>query len=717
MTHSPDEIPAASADRQSTPIDYIVVGSGPGGGPLACRLAEAGMNVLVLEAGPDPGASQLPGDSNPADMRKFENDRIEYYCPGLHASATEPELYQSSNPGPAGNPPLTSWGFDATHYSRGPKIYYPRASALGGCSAHHAMISVYGYDSDWKKIADLTGDETWLPGQMRMIYEQLERVSYPKPITRIGQLWEKFLDKIAPGRNALDERGTDGWLDVTSSDPNLALKDSEITDLVAAVYFNQSGLSWFGKCVRLLKLWVHGNFYRAFDLNNAAHMRQNPEGIAMVPIAVAPGHVRRGPREFLLETRRKLNDQSLKAKARGHDMSPVGKIFIATGIFVTRVVLEEGRDGKAPQAVGVEFERGGQLYGPSQPKAQTAPAGSEICYCRREVILSCGAFNSPQLLMLSGIGDRAQIKSKLDDEAARTKKENPVKIYVDLPGVGKNLRDRCEISIISSTQREFELLRGATFQPDATNDPGLNEWKAVDSHKPRDGIYTTNGAALAILKRSRPDVIQPDLFILGLPVAFRGYYKGWSKDLFHADKNGNEQSHSLWTWVILKAGTKCCGSVELNSGNPFDQPKINFKYFNDDLAPKPEADPDMEALVSGVRFIRHLNKSARTLFKDELQPGTAKQENTDLRTWIAQEAWGHHPCGTCAIGPDAWTADTAKLTNKNSVLDSKFRVHGVRNLRVVDASVFPEIPGYFISVSTYMISEKAAASILNELSV
>ncbi|HEY3913703.1 MAG TPA: GMC family oxidoreductase N-terminal domain-containing protein, partial [Verrucomicrobiae bacterium] len=544
MTPSPDEIPTASADRQNTPVDYIVVGSGPGGSPLACRLAEAGLNVLVLEAGVDSGSTELPGNVSPANARNLENERIEYYCPGLHASSTEPELYQSTDPNSPNNPPLTSWAYDAAHYSRGPRVYYPRASALGGCSAHHAMISVYGYDSDWQKIADLTGDETWLPGQMRMIYEQIERVIYPKPITRIGRLWERILDKINPGRNAPDERGEDGWLDVTTSDPNLALKDDEITSLVAAAYFNDPGLSKFQKCIRLLKLWVHGNFYHAFDLNNAAHMRQHPEGIAMVPIAVAPGHVRRGPREFLLETRRKL---------RAAGAQPAGKIWIATGIFVTRVLLEEGED--APRAVGVEFKRGTQLYRPSQPSPAPAPPASEFCYCRREVILSCGAFNTPQLLMLSGIGDRAQIEKHLLDRTLGEKRPKPLKI-INLPGVGKNLRDRCEISIISSTQHEFELLRGATFQPNATGDHSLSEWKATGSSGPREGIYSTNGAVLAILKRSRLDIVQPDLFILGLPVAFRGYYKGWSKDLFHASKNGTEQAHNLWTWVILKSDTK-----------------------------------------------------------------------------------------------------------------------------------------------------------------
>ena len=688
-----DRIPADGFDPATTSIDYIVVGAGPGGAPLACRLARAGLNVLVLEAGVDSGASDATDLCNPAKARSLENERLVYYCPGLHASATEPELY------PASKPALTSWGFKVTHYSNGAPVYYPRAAALGGCACHHAMISVYGSDSDWQKIADLTGDASWSPGKMRMVYQQIERLRYPPAATALGRFWQRFVNKINPKRAEHGERGDDGWLDVTMSNPNLAFDDRELLRLIVSAYLDQAGLSKLRKLLRLAKQLLQGNFYRDLDLNDAERMRENPEGIAMVPIAVSPGQVRRGPREFLLETQRFLEDERATSPLNG-------TLSVVTGIFVCRVVLEPGKDGQPPRAIGVEFKEGTQLYGASQPKPNSTSKDSQICYCRREVILSGGAFNTPQLLMLSGIGDRSHIEGIVKNN-----------FFVDLPGVGSNLRDRCEISVLSYLKKDFQMLKGALFQPDDTNDASLNEWKAAGTKGPRQGIYTSNGTAVAILKRSRPSVVQPDLLILGLPAAFRGYYQGWSKDLYHAHKGDSTVSHNIWTWLVLKAYTKSHGSVRLRSADPFDPPIINFQYFNDNATPGPGADPDMEALVDGIQFVRALNDKSKSLFQSEIQPGKDTQPNSGLRDWIGRETWGHHPCGTCRIGADSWKADPKELLDKEAVLDSHFRVHGVRSLRVVDASVFPEIPGYFISVPIYMISEKAAACILNELSI
>jgi len=687
-----DEIPATSFDQARTEIDYIVVGSGPGGAPLACRLAQAGMHVLVLEAGADSGAIQTIGNENAAEVRRLENERLIYYCPALHASSTEPELYLSCQPVP------TSWGFFVKHYSDGPEIFYPRASAIGGCAGHHAMISVYGSDHDWQKMADLTGDESWAPGRMRMVYQQIERLRYLLPTSPLGRAWERFLNWANPGRAAAGERGGHGWLDVTTSDPNLAIKDRQLFRLISSAYFEQAGLSKIEVLFRLAKQYVQGNFYRDLDLNDAERMQQNPEGIAMVPIAIAPSGVRRGPREFLLETRHALNNANPR---RGS----IGSLRIATGILVSRVILDQTDRNQAPRAIGVEFLRGERLYGASRPPQSAHPPASECCYCRREVILSGGAFNTPQLLMLSGIGDHRHLQEVPGAPA-----------IVDLPGVGSGLRDRCEISVISAMKNKFSLLEGALFQPDKPNDKKLNAWKAADSTGPRSGVYMSNGAALAILRRSRPAASPPDLFILGFPAAFRGYYPGWSKDLFHATRGATEASYNLWSWVILKAYTRNNGTVRLQSNNPLDPPAINFRYFGDDVAPAPGTDPDLEALVDGVEFVRHLNEGGGELFASELQPGLGRQRNNGLRSWIGEEAWGHHPCGTCRIGSDSWQADPADLLDREAVLDSKFRVHGVRGLRVVDASVFPEIPGYFIVVPIYMISEKAAATILDELS-
>jgi choline dehydrogenase-like flavoprotein len=275
------------------------------------------------------------------------------------------------------------------------------------------------------------------------------------------------------------------------------------------------------------------------------------------------------------------------------------------------------------------------------------------------------------------------------------------------------------------------------FDPNATDDPALNHWKAAGTRKPRSGLYTTNGAALAILKRSeppgsKPKDLPPDLLMLGFPVAFRGYYPGWSKDLLKRTPGdaAGDLSRNLWSWTILKAYSKNRGTVRLHSSNPFDSPAVDFCYFrkHDGTATESlselRADDDFAALEFGIQYVRRLNQGAAKLMKysdssqAEIQPGSGKPAgSTALADWIVHETWGHHASGTCRIGSDPWRADASELRDKEAVLDSSFRVHGVRGLRVVDASVFPTIPGYFISVPIYLVSEKAADTILNELSL
>lgn len=715
-----DEIPQEAFDRDTTPLDYIIVGAGPGGGPLAARLAEAGMNVLVLEAGEDPGDSEIQPNMSDEKIVERQNKRPIYYCPGYHAAATEPDQYQFPDKA------QTSWEFNPVHFTGGPPVFYPRATGIGGCSAHHAMIAIYGLDSDWQDIADLTGDLSWLPGYMRAIYQRIERLHYPAPSTTFGRLWLKFRDWFAPDRNRSALRGDQGWLDVTYSDPNLALKDSSLLRVVTAAFFAEIGLPPGQKAFKLLKQLIKGNLYRDLDLNDAERMRSGPEGIALVPLAVSPKGVRRGPRELLLETRWRLNELAKQAarerklqaarqwkrklsKPLPSTLSNLGVLRIATGIFVTKVILQE-HEFKPPRAIGVEFRNPSNIYGASKPKP-AKPNGVRQCYCKREVILCGGAFNTPQLLMLSGIGNARELKPLFE----RTPNANKPHVIVDLPGVGRNLQDRCEVSIVSQVREPFSMLNATTFSPD-DSDLQFEQWTRPKAER-REGLYTNNGAAIAILKRSGKHVAHPDLLILGFPAAFRGYYSGWSKELFHARKGDQHKCNNLWSWVILKAKTTSRGTVKLQSLDPLQRPDINFRYFDDKPGRHAYSHEDMQALIKGIAFLRRLNASDETLFVEEIQPGTQlKDDSAELRDWVHRETWGHHACGTCRMGKDQWQADPSKLLDKAAVVDSKFRVHGVVGLRIVDASIFPKIPGYFLVVPVYMISEKAAVTILNELS-
>jgi choline dehydrogenase len=341
------------------------------------------------------------------------------------------------------------------------------------------------------------------------------------------------------------------------------------------------------------------------------------------------------------------------------------------------------------RVVGVRYLHGERLLRADRDAARFgAPSGppSEVL-ASREVILSAGAFLTPQLLMLSGIGPAAELRS------------HGIDVRMDLPGVGANLQDRYEVGIATRLRprgKEFRLLKKAMFIRPSSGKPGdslFRRWR--DRGK---GLYATNGAELGFIVRSEvAEHGEPDLFVFGVPGAFLGYRTGWSSAAV-------AKPSDKWTWLILKAHTRYQGSVKLASSNPLDPPEVNFDYFRRDAATgalTPGAAADLAAMREGVRFVNRLIEGSRDVL--ELHPALMK--NIDLVTdagidaFVQDHAWGHHSSCTCKIGGDG---------DRLAVLDSSFRVRGVRGLRVVDASVFPRIPGFFVVMPTYMISEKAA---------
>ena len=163
------------------------------------------------------------------------------------------------------------------------------------------------------------------------------------------------------------------------------------------------------------------------------------------------------------------------------------------------------------------------------------------------------------------------------------------------------------------------------------------------------------------------------------------------------------QKLNYLTWAVLKAHTNNrAGVVQLKSTDPLERPYINFKYFAEGT---PDKDEDLESVVEGVKFVRELAKPLidTGIIVEEEAPGPAIATDEQIRDFVRYQSWGHHASCTCAIGADG---------DRNAVLDTNFNVRGAKGLRVVDASVFPRIPGIFIVSAVYMIGEKAADAIL-----
>ena len=191
-----------------------------------------------------------------------------------------------------------------------------------------------------------------------------------------------------------------------------------------------------------------------------------------------------------------------------------------------------------------------------------------------------------------------------------------IPVVANLPGVGENLQDRYEVGVISEFENPFVLLEGVPFAPPAEGDPDdpyMTAWKAGK------GLYASNGSLIGILKRSNPELKEPDLYIFGLPGYFKGYFPGYSKQF--------ERQRNRFTWAVLKAYTENnAGRVTLESNDPTKWPRIEFRYFSEG---SDRTGKDLEAVVDGVNFVREMNK---VLGKHtELTPGDGPRSTKAAR--------------------------------------------------------------------------------------
>jgi choline dehydrogenase len=590
-------------------FDYIIVGSGAGGGPLAANLALAGFRVLLMEAGGD-------------------EDSLDYSVPGFNGLASENEAYR--------------WDYYVRHYTDqtqqalDPKfvvsqdgVLYPRAGTLGGCTAHNALITVYPSNSDWNEIAEITGDPSWGADAMRQYFIKLERCEY-----------------LDAAEIAATKHGSSGWLVTQMTDTSNNPQDWQLQTTL------QYAIGAAGKLYQL------GPIDPLLDPNAWNVAQERKTGFLSIPNSTKR-RARCGPRDYIRDVVAQFPE----------------RLVVMTQALVTRVLFAEGPENRA---TGVEYLAGQHLYRADPNSgvdcAVTKPA-LETVSAKREVILAGGAFNTPQLLMLSGIGPRAQLEAL------------GIAVRIDLPGVGQNLQDRYEVSVIFEMDEKWTVNAGASFSDNPDFDPALAQWQ--DS---RTGPYTSAGSTVAFLERANDAELDPDLFVFGLTTHFQGYFPLYFSFF--------EPIRNQFTWAILKAHTKnTAGVVSLNSTDPLQRPYVNFHYFQEG---NNYDGSDLDAVVEGIEFVRGI-MTGSPYAKAELLPGPKVADRDALKQWVRDQAWGHHCSCTCKIGADG---------DPMAVLDSNFRVRGAQGLRVVDGSVFPRIPGTFIVLPIYMISEKAAAVII-----
>ncbi|MFZ3217046.1 MAG: choline dehydrogenase [Candidatus Acidiferrales bacterium] len=309
-------------------------------------------------------------------------------------------------------------------------------------------------------------------------------------------------------------------------------------------------------------------------------------------------------------------------------------LSLLTGAHAARVLLENGR------ATGVAFLRDGALQG--------AHAGAEV-------ILAGGTVNSPQLLLLSGIGPADDLKAL------------GIAPFHHLPGVGKNLQDHPMVSVGYLCTRKISLDGADTLG-------NLLRWLLW-----KNGPLSSNVAEAGLFSRTRAELLAPDLQMLFGPAYYRG----------HGLVRSKEHCFGFGPTLITPESR---GAISLRSANPLDAPAIRANYLS--------TDADLRTMLAGVRLARRLAhaKVFDPFRGDELVPGGTQNSDDEITEFLRNELETlYHPVGTCRMGHDSL-----------AVVDARLRVRGIERLRVVDASVMPRIPAGNTNAPVLMIAEKAA---------
>ncbi len=323
-------------------------------------------------------------------------------------------------------------------------------------------------------------------------------------------------------------------------------------------------------------------------------------------------------------------------------------LTVMTGALTRRVLL----DGK--RATGIEFDHEGER--------KTANA-------RGEVILCGGSYNSPQLLMLSGIGPAAHLQDK------------GIAVQHDLPGVGRNLSEHPRVPVHFGLQKPVSFLNELRADKVALS---VLKWRLLGT-----GSFASQLNSCNIVIRTRPELERPDIQLWSNPIRMDAqvwfpFFRKRQDDRITADV------------ILLHQQSR--GWLELASADPEDFPAITLNIFSDAA--------DMRTARDGIRLAREIYRTQpqASLTGEEILPGENVQSDEELDEYIrARAEVTQHPVGTCSMG-----------TGSMSVVDPQLRVHGIDGLRVVDASIMPTVPGGNTNAPTIMVAEKAADMILGK---
>jgi choline dehydrogenase len=332
------------------------------------------------------------------------------------------------------------------------------------------------------------------------------------------------------------------------------------------------------------------------------------------------------------------------ARAYLHEARGSGRIDLRVHARVSRVIF----DGKTATGVAYILRENGT---------------ETIVHARREVILSGGAINTPRLLQVSGVGDPEHLASI------------GVKVVHALPGVGLNLRDHF-------TPRSVIKVGGAKTLNQIANSRLSVAREGVNWLFNRPNVLGIGVVLGQIFWKSQPDLDRPDILVTFTPGSFKEGFLGVLDDM---------PGMTLGAWQLRPHSS---GHVKARSTDLFDAPEVQPNYLSSEV--------DRQVLLSGQKLIRRLltETSLSRYVVSEILPGSDVITDEDLMAYARRQGLGgYHYCGTCKMGP---------ATDRLAVVDSELRVHGLDRLRVVDASIMPDITSGNTNAPTMMIAEKAS---------
>ena len=322
-------------------------------------------------------------------------------------------------------------------------------------------------------------------------------------------------------------------------------------------------------------------------------------------------------------------------------------LSIATDTLTLRVLVEKGR------ATGVEIVHRGRTR-----RVRAA----------REIILCAGTVNSPQILMLSGVGPPAEIE------------RHGIEVVHDLPGVGRNLQDHVDCVLAWECSKPVTLYRDLRVDRLALS--------VAQGLLFGEGIATTFPYEAGAFLKTRPELIAPDVQLHFMPALEKTANLHFPNPFSRAPAEAN---HGL-TVRVGPLVPESRGTITLRSADPAEPPRIQPNY----LASK----ADRETMVAGVRIVRDIiGQPALAAYRGrEIVPGGEVRSDEDVEGWLRSAAMTtFHPVGTCKMGIDPM-----------AVVDARLKVHGIEGLRVADASVMPVITSGNTNAPAIMIGEKAA---------